>query len=98
MSLTKTFTDKNTESPQDKAKNDDFFGKHLDASLKCEYFTEKDPNVLWKNLKERLDHQKEVILPVIRDKWNALHIQNFRKVGDYNSSMFRILSQLNYVG
>ena len=66
--------------------------------FKCEYLTVRDPSVLWKNLNERFDHQKEVVLPATRDKWNALRFQDFKKVSDYNSAMFRIVSQLKFCG
>ncbi|XP_023731769.1 uncharacterized protein LOC111879536 [Lactuca sativa] len=49
-------------------------------------------------LKERFDHQKEVILPNARDKWRTLRFQDFKKVNKYNSALFRICSQLKYCG
>ncbi|KAL5578536.1 hypothetical protein UlMin_020235 [Ulmus minor] len=73
-----------------------FLHRHLDEGLKCEYLTIKDLSVLWKNFKERYNHQREVILPASRDEWNALSFQDFKKVSDYNSAMFRIISQLRF--
>jgi len=75
-----------------------FICRHLDDCLKCEYLTIRDPSVLWKNLKERFDHQKEVVLPATRDEWNALRFLDFKKVSDYNSVMFRTVSQLKFCG
>jgi len=57
--------------------------------------TVKDLSFRWKNLKERFDHQKEVVLPATRDEW-ALRFQDFKKVSDYNSAMFKIVSQLKF--
>ena len=75
-----------------------FLRRHLDDSLKFEYLTIKDPSTLWKNLQERYDHQKEVILPTSRDEWRDLRFQDFKKVSDYNSALFIIASQLKFCG
>ena len=53
----------NSTSSQDKTKATIFIRRHLDECLKCEYLTVRDPRLLWKNLKERFDYQKEVVLP-----------------------------------
>ncbi|KAI3444975.1 hypothetical protein Pfo_001640 [Paulownia fortunei] len=45
-----------------------FFRHHLHKKLKTEYLTVKDRYVLWKNLKERYDHQKTIILPKYNSK------------------------------
>ncbi|KAL5574959.1 hypothetical protein UlMin_016658 [Ulmus minor] len=96
MGFSKTINEENETSSQDKAKAIIFLRRHIDEGLKCKYLTVKNPNALWKNLKERYDHQKEVILPVTRNEWNALRFQDFKKVSDYNSAMFRIVSQLRF--
>ncbi|KAL5572401.1 hypothetical protein UlMin_021998 [Ulmus minor] len=96
MGLIETINEETESTPQDKAKIMIFLRKHLDDGLKCEYLTVKDPNVLWKNFKERYNHQREVILPASRDEWNALHFQDFKKVSDYNSTIFKIVSQLRF--
>ena len=36
------------------------------------------------------------MLPSTRDEWNALRFQDIKKVSDYNSTMFRIVSQLKF--
>ena len=38
------------------------------------------------------------MLPVTRDACKALHFQGFKKVSDYNSTIFRIVSQLKFCG
>ncbi|KAK5825309.1 hypothetical protein PVK06_020125 [Gossypium arboreum] len=57
---------------QDKTKAIIFIRHHLHERLKVEYLTVKDPLELWKNLKERFDHQKTVILPKARYDWMHL--------------------------
>ncbi|KAL7598632.1 hypothetical protein Lser_V15G25464 [Lactuca serriola] len=41
---------------------------------------------------------QEVILPNARDEWRTLGFQDFKKVNEYNSALFRICSQLKYYG
>ena len=98
MGLTETIKEINSTSLQDKAKAKIFIRRHLDECLKYEYLTVRDPSVLWKNLKERFDHQKEFVLPATRDEWNALRFQDFKKVSNYNFTIFRIVSQLKFCG
>ncbi|CAM8956362.1 unnamed protein product [Rhodiola kirilowii] len=82
----------------DKAKSLIFLRRHLDENLKNEYLTVKDPSDLWKNLKDRFDHQRDVMLPLYRDKWAALRFQDFVKVSHYNSEMIKIVSHLKFFG
>ncbi|CAM8934960.1 unnamed protein product [Rhodiola kirilowii] len=98
MDLHETIIVGNTSSKVDKAKSLIFLRRHLDENLKNEYLTVKDPSVLWKNLKDRFDHQRDVMLPLYRDKWAALRFQDFVKVNDYNSEMIKIVSHLNFCG
>ena len=63
MGLRDTIKEENNESMQNYAKVMIFLHHHLHGGLKSEYLTIKNPLVLWKNLKERYDHQKTVILP-----------------------------------
>ncbi|XP_074324059.1 uncharacterized protein LOC141660981 [Apium graveolens] len=60
MSLGDTIKEENKASEQDKAKAMIFLRHHLDEGLKTEYLTIKDPLTLWKDLKERYDHQKMI--------------------------------------
>ena len=75
-----------------------FLRHHLDEGLKNEYLTIKDPLVLWKNLKERYDHQKKVILSKTRYDWMHLRLQDFRTIAEYNSALFKISSKLKLCG
>ncbi|XP_065862867.1 uncharacterized protein [Euphorbia lathyris] len=88
----------NEATNQNKAKAMIFLRHHLHADLKIEYLTVKDPQVLWNNLKDRYDHQKNVILPKARHEWSNLRLQDFKSVSEYNSAMFRITSQLLLCG
>ncbi|XP_052621782.1 uncharacterized protein LOC128127353 [Lactuca sativa] len=88
----------NEASSQEKDKAMIFLRHHLDEGLKVEYLTVKDPTDLWNNLKERYDHQKTVILPGARFDWLHLRLQDFKSVSEYNSTMFKITSQLKLCG
>ncbi|XP_021980241.1 uncharacterized protein LOC110876376 [Helianthus annuus] len=59
---------------------------------------DKDPYVLWEDLKRRFDNQREVLLPTARDEWNNLRFQDFKKVNEYTSALFRICSTLRFCG
>ncbi|XP_052619655.1 uncharacterized protein LOC111878842 [Lactuca sativa] len=83
---------------QDKTKAQVFLRKHIDEMLRFEYLDVNDPSILWNLLKERFDHQKEVILPNVRDEWRTLRFQDFKKVNEDNSALFGICSQLKYCG
>ena len=63
---------------QDKEKAMIFLHHHLHEGLKTEYLTIKDPVDLWRNLKERYDHQKTMILSKARYDWMYLHLQDFK--------------------
>ncbi|XP_058757496.1 uncharacterized protein LOC131630769 [Vicia villosa] len=93
-----TIKEGNKSSDQQKAKAMIFLRRHLHEDLKNEYLTVTDPHVLWKNLKDRYDHQKTVILPKARYEWMHLRLQDFKSVSDYNSAMFRITSKLILCG
>ncbi|XP_027174368.1 uncharacterized protein LOC113773981 [Coffea eugenioides] len=98
MGLGNTIVEKNESSNQDCAKAMIFLRHHLDEGLKSEYLTVKDPLVLWRDLKERFDHLKLVVLPKARYNWLHLRLQDFKSVNEYNSAMFRITSQLSLCG
>ncbi|XP_059291953.1 uncharacterized protein LOC132045380 [Lycium ferocissimum] len=98
MGLADTIQNKNQASNQDNAKAMIFLRHHLDEGLKLEYLTIKDPFMLWNNLKDRYDHLTRVILPQARFDWIHLRLQDFKSICEYNSSMFRIISQLKLCG
>ncbi|KAI3457323.1 hypothetical protein Pfo_013986 [Paulownia fortunei] len=94
MNLRKTIKEENEASLQDHTKTMIFLHYHLHEELKIKYLIVKDPYVLWKNLKERYDYQKIIILPKARYDWMHLQLQDFKNVSKYNSTMFKITSQL----
>ncbi|XP_017620920.2 uncharacterized protein LOC108465116 [Gossypium arboreum] len=96
--LGNTIVENKEASNQDKAKAMIFIRHHLHEGLKVEYITVKDPLELWKNLKERFDHQKIVILPKAHYDWMHLRLQDFKTVSEYNSELFKISSQLKLCG
>ncbi|XP_019233588.1 PREDICTED: uncharacterized protein LOC109214152 [Nicotiana attenuata] len=98
MDLADTIKDKNQASNQDRAKAMIFLRHHLDEGLKMEYLTIKDPVVVWNNLKDRYDHLNMVVLPQARYDWTHLRLQDFKSISEYNSAMFRIISQLKLCG
>ncbi|KAK9665313.1 hypothetical protein RND81_14G104100 [Saponaria officinalis] len=80
--LGETIKEGNKTTCQEKAKAMIFIRHHFHEGLKNEYLTVKDPQIIWNNLKERYDHQRT----------------DFKSVSEYNSSMFRITSQLKLCG
>ena len=80
INLVNTIQEKNQASQQNCAKAMIFLRHHLDEGFKNEYLTIKDPLILWKNLKERYDHQKTIILPKARYDLMHLRLQDFRIV------------------
>jgi hypothetical protein len=75
-----------------------FLRCHLHEELKIGYLTIKDPLILWKNLKERYNHQKTVILLKTRYNWIHLRLQDFKSGSKYNFAMFNISSKLKLCG
>ena len=58
----------------------------------------KDYFILWNNLREWHDHQKTMILPKTHYDWLHLRLQDFKSVSEYNSTLFKITSQLKLCG
>ncbi|XP_075515882.1 uncharacterized protein LOC142550691 [Primulina tabacum] len=98
MNLGDTIKEGNEMSQQDRAKALIFLRHHLNDGLKVEYLTVKEPRELWKNLKERFDHQRTVILPRARYEWMHIRLQDFKSVSDYNSALFKTSSTLILCG
>lgn len=71
---------------------------HIDDTLQLEYRNVKDPKVLWDDLKRRFGFPDEILLPAALDEWNKLRFQDFKSVSDYNSALYRIVSQLEQCG
>ncbi|CAM8959710.1 unnamed protein product [Rhodiola kirilowii] len=82
MDLGDAIKEANKASEQNKAQAMIFLRHHLHEGLKYEYLTIKDPSILWKELKERYDHQIMVILPKARYEWNHLRLQDYKSVSE----------------
>ncbi|XP_074336793.1 uncharacterized protein LOC141673966 [Apium graveolens] len=93
-----TIKEGNKESESNHAKAMIFLRRHLRDGLKIEYLNVKDPLKLWKILKYIYDHQNTVILPKARYDWMHLRLQDFKTVSEYNSTLFKICSQLKLCG
>ena len=78
MNLGNTLKDGNQAFQQDHAKAMIFIRHHLLEELKTKYLTVKNPIHLWKNLKERYENQKIVILPKTRYDWFHLKLQDLK--------------------
>ncbi|GAV84703.1 UBN2 domain-containing protein, partial [Cephalotus follicularis] len=75
-----------------------FLRHHIDDSLKYEYLTVENPLELWQNLNDRFEHLKAVVLPNALNDWSQLRFQDFKTVSEYNSTLFKIVSQLKMCG
>ena len=61
--LANAITKDGTSNAKDKANALIFIRRHLHESLQTQYLSVRDPQTLWKRLKDRYDHTKTVILP-----------------------------------
>ncbi|XP_070053993.1 uncharacterized protein [Nicotiana tomentosiformis] len=93
-----TIKEENEASSQDKAKAMIFLRHHLDEGLKSEYLTLKDLFQLWTSLKERYDDLKATVLPRARREGMHLRLQDYKTISEYNSDVYRIISQLKFCG
>ncbi|GAV87950.1 UBN2 domain-containing protein, partial [Cephalotus follicularis] len=75
-----------------------FLRHHIDNGLKYEYLTVKNPLELWQNLNDRFEHLKAVVLPKAMNDWAQLRFQDSKTVSEYNSTLFKIVSQLKMCG
>ncbi|GJR50296.1 hypothetical protein Tco_1400817 [Tanacetum coccineum] len=93
-----TIQEGNKCTEETKAKADVFLHQHIDEMLEFEYSNCDDPSTLWKDLEIRFNNQREVLLPSSRDEWNNLRFQDFKKVNEYTSALFRICRTLRFCG
>ena len=70
----------------------------MNESLQTQYLSVRDPQTLWKRLKDRYDHTKTVILLQAQYDSQNLRLQDFKSVSDYNSALFGIVSRLELCG
>ncbi|GKC42615.1 hypothetical protein Tco_1060337 [Tanacetum coccineum] len=88
----------NKYSEETKAKDDVFLHQHIDEMLEFEYSNCDDSSILWKDLQSRFNNQREVLLRSAREEWNNLRFQDFKKVNEYTSALFRICRTLRFCG
>ena len=98
MNLGTVIKEGNQAFLKDRAQALIFLQCHLHENLKGEYLTIKDPLTLWNELKGRYDHHKTVILPKAQYNWMHLRLQDLKIVSEYNSTLFKISSQLKLCG
>ncbi|GJT03067.1 hypothetical protein Tco_0824236 [Tanacetum coccineum] len=98
MGALATIQEGNKCTEETKAKADVFLHQHIDEMLEFEYLKCDDPSILWKDLEIRFNNQREVLLPSARDEWNILRFQDFKKVNEYTSALFRICRTLRFCG
>ena len=72
MRLGDTIVEGNNAFARDRANAIMLIRRHIQEELKNEYLTVKDPLVLWKNLKDRHDQQKLMVLPKAQYDWMHL--------------------------
>lgn len=88
----------NDENERNRYKTISIIRHHLAESLKDQYLTIENPMDLWNELKVRYDHHRTVLLPKANFDWRNLRFQDFKSVEEYNSAMFKIVSQLKLCG
>ena len=92
--LANAITEDGTSNSKDKANALIFICRHLHKSPQTQYLSVRDPQTLWKRLRDRYDHTKIVILTQAQYDWQNLKLQDFKLVSDYNSALFDIVSRL----
>ena len=78
--LLDTIKDGNQTQSKEKLEAMIFLRYHLHEDLKNEYFSVKDPQIIWNNLKHSYDHEKTMILSKVRYDWTHLRLQDFKYV------------------
>ncbi|GAV85168.1 hypothetical protein CFOL_v3_28606, partial [Cephalotus follicularis] len=93
-----TIDEDNAASNEERATALIFLRHHIDDDLKYEYLIVENPLELWQNLNDRFEHLKTVVLPKALNDWSQLRFQDFKTVSEYNSTLFKIVSQLKMYG
>jgi len=65
-----------------------FIRYYLHEGLKVEYLIIKYSFVRWRNLKEKYDYKKFIILPQAHYDWLHLSLQDFKLINKYNFVFF----------
>jgi hypothetical protein len=64
--------------------------------LKSKYVQEEEPSALWTALRNRYEQQKVVILPETNHDWIHLRLQDYKSIGDYNHTVYKICAKLQF--
>ncbi|GAV87723.1 UBN2 domain-containing protein, partial [Cephalotus follicularis] len=75
-----------------------FLRHHINDGLEYEYLTVENPLELWQNINDKFEHLKAVVLPKALNDWSQLRFQDSKTVSEYNSTLFKIVSQLKMCG
>ncbi|XP_002455742.2 uncharacterized protein LOC8074976 [Sorghum bicolor] len=89
--------DKNATSAE-RAQALHFLRHHISSSLKNEYMTKRDPQVLWNALHERFEKMETVLLPRVKREWQNLRYQDYKTVEDYNAKLYGIVTRMKLCG
>ncbi|XP_048431497.1 uncharacterized protein LOC125473137 [Pyrus x bretschneideri] len=103
--LGETINEDNNTSSQDRAKAMIFICRHLDEGLKSEYLTVKDPQTLWKALKNSYNHQNTLKLcgetiteeDMLEKIFSTFHASNVLLQQQYRERGFTEYNQLIFV-
>nr|GEU69324.1 putative zinc finger, CCHC-type [Tanacetum cinerariifolium] len=98
MGALATIQEGNKCTEETKAKDDVFLHQHIDEMLEFEYSNYDGPSILRKDLEIRFNNQRKVLLPYARDERNNLRFQDFKKVNEFTSALFRICQTLRFCG
>ena len=75
--LANAITENETSNAKDNANALIFIRSHLHESLQTQYLSVRDPQTLWKRLKDRYDHTKTVIFPQAQYDWKKSQTTRF---------------------
>ncbi|KAM7498338.1 hypothetical protein LguiA_022752 [Lonicera macranthoides] len=86
--------------PSDKVKANAlmFLRKHIDPSLRWEYFQLKTPAELWDILKGRFGNIHDTLLPELTIQWNEIRLLDYKRVNKFNKDMLCLKVRLNFCG
>lgn len=93
-----TPTAPSTTTPAENAQALHFLRHHMCTTLKHEYMAERSASALWTALEARFARLKYTIKPRAEADWMRLRFADFKTVGDYNSALHLICTQLDLCG
>ena len=85
-------------TPAENAQALHFLRHHMCTTLKHEYMAERSASALWNALEARFARLKYTIKPRAEADWMRLRFADFKTVGEYNSALHLICTQLDLCG